>query len=404
MKTYAKPYYSVIIPTYNRARLLPFAIKSVLAQTFGDFEIVISNGGSTDNTRDVVQSFSDPRIKYVESSDRLPVGDNYQQGLDNASGEYITFLSDDDAYAPELLHKVKEIIDSEVADIVGYQYCRYYHDQLYEFERNVPANSLLIHDYGGGLTAFSSEEALEQSFVYNGLSDKAADPRFIVPYLSNATYKRSIFDRLRDVRANLFDFVPPDMYLATAVFYMAEKYVCLDMPLLVWSSWAGNATAAATRTQNDIKEHYKHLMKGKRLNHSPLKFALSANCGADCALAAASDLGNSRWQPDWTSYFKMIYENFIFLRSTGVDLVDETAEYERVLAEQPPSVQAAVNRFRNGIAFKAKSFLNLRAPKVAVGLRKMMQHNKAEFSVLSGSDAGFTDVLEAASFVLRSNK
>ncbi len=105
-----KPLFSVLMPTYNRAHLLPLAIKSVLRQSFEDFEIIVSNGGSTDDTKDVVAGFNAPRIRYVESETRLKIGDNYQNALAHATGEYLTFLSDDDAFAPVMLERVKRVI------------------------------------------------------------------------------------------------------------------------------------------------------------------------------------------------------------------------------------------------------------------------------------------------------
>src|SRR5690606_31074340 len=164
------PLFSVVIPTYNRAELLRFAIESVLQQTFDDFEIVISNGGSTDHTRDVVAEFNDDRIRYFESKERLPVGENYQNGLNHASGEFITFLSDDDAYTPNLLETVKAVFDEEDPDIVGYPYCRYYHDDIYEFDTEIPKNSLLISAHDGARTRFLAAEALEQVRSMHGLS------------------------------------------------------------------------------------------------------------------------------------------------------------------------------------------------------------------------------------------
>ena len=59
------PLFSVIIPTYNRANLLRIAIKSVLDQKFENWELVIVDDGSTDNTKFIIQSFKDSRIKYV---------------------------------------------------------------------------------------------------------------------------------------------------------------------------------------------------------------------------------------------------------------------------------------------------------------------------------------------------
>tara|TARA_Y100000031_G_scaffold102701_1_gene112577 strand:+ start:672 stop:866 length:195 start_codon:yes stop_codon:yes gene_type:complete len=59
------PRVSVIIPTYNRAKLLKKAVESVLDQTFQDFEVIIVDDGSTDNTKNIVDSFNSNKIKYI---------------------------------------------------------------------------------------------------------------------------------------------------------------------------------------------------------------------------------------------------------------------------------------------------------------------------------------------------
>src|SRR5262249_62419526 len=59
------PQFSVVIPTYNRADILPIAVDSVLAQTCSDFELVIADDGSTDDTRALVAGCGDPRVRYV---------------------------------------------------------------------------------------------------------------------------------------------------------------------------------------------------------------------------------------------------------------------------------------------------------------------------------------------------
>src|SRR5688572_9696260 len=325
-----RPFFSVVIPTFNRAPLLPFAVRSVLAQSVGEFEIVISNGGSTDDTGDVVRSFGDSRIRYVESPGRLRVGDNYQQGLDHASGEYITFLSDDDAYTPRLLEKAKDLFERYQTKIVGYQYCRYYHDDLRDFDRLIPANSLLISDYDRSVTRFTSSEAISQVYSLHGLSAGPIDPRFICPYLSNAAYHRGVFENLKRVSTKLFDSVPPDIYLAIAVFYETDDYYCLDEPLLVWSNWSGNATASSRREVNSFRGHYERLLNGRELKFTPLKFALPQNCSVDAILTAAHDFGREDQPVDWSTYFCIAYENFVYLKSTGVNTEEEEREFRAV--------------------------------------------------------------------------
>ncbi len=96
------PRVSVVIPTYNRPVFLQQAIESVLGQTFGDFEILVIDDGSTSETRSVVEILNDPRIRYVrqENAGRSAARN---RGLALARGEYVAFLDDDDLYLSEKL-------------------------------------------------------------------------------------------------------------------------------------------------------------------------------------------------------------------------------------------------------------------------------------------------------------
>lgn len=94
---------SVIIPTYNRATLISETIKSVLKQTYSDFEAIIVSDGASGDTRKAVESFSDRRLKYYEisHSGRPAVARNF--GISRACGEYLAFCDDDDIWFPEKL-------------------------------------------------------------------------------------------------------------------------------------------------------------------------------------------------------------------------------------------------------------------------------------------------------------
>jgi glycosyltransferase involved in cell wall biosynthesis len=100
------PKVSVIIPTYNRANLLPRAIKSVLNQTFQDFELIVVDDGSTDNTRKVVEEFQkgDSRVKYFYKENGGP-GSARNFGLKNAKGNFVIFLDSDDMFLPYILEE-----------------------------------------------------------------------------------------------------------------------------------------------------------------------------------------------------------------------------------------------------------------------------------------------------------
>lgn len=107
-----KPAVSVIIPTYNRAHLIGRAIQSVLDQTYQDFEIIVVDDGSTDNTEEVVTDFNDERLRYIrleENSGTSAAPRN--TGIKVARGKYIAFQDSDDEWLPEKLEKQMRVFE-----------------------------------------------------------------------------------------------------------------------------------------------------------------------------------------------------------------------------------------------------------------------------------------------------
>ena len=93
---------SVIIPAYNQGHYLAYGIQSVLDQTYPAFEILVVDDGSTDNTAEIAQGFSDPRLNYIYQENRgLSAARN--TGLRLAQGEYISYLDSDDLFLPQKL-------------------------------------------------------------------------------------------------------------------------------------------------------------------------------------------------------------------------------------------------------------------------------------------------------------
>lgn len=97
------PLISVIIPTYNRADLIGETLRSVLDQTYPDFEIIVVDNGSTDNTEEVVRSFNDLRIRYHwQENSGLPANSR-NVGIVMAKGQWVAFLDSDDLWLPRKL-------------------------------------------------------------------------------------------------------------------------------------------------------------------------------------------------------------------------------------------------------------------------------------------------------------
>ena len=119
------PKVSVIIPTYNRADLLPRTINSVLNQTFTDFELFVIDDGSTDNTKEVIESFvkQDSRVKYLWQKNSGEASSPKNTAFKHCTGEYIAYLDHDDEWLPTKLEKQLKLFESSNDPKLGLVSC-----------------------------------------------------------------------------------------------------------------------------------------------------------------------------------------------------------------------------------------------------------------------------------------
>ncbi len=105
-----RPTVSVIIPTRNRAALLARSIDSVLAQTFGDFELIVVNDASTDHTRELLAGIADPRLRVIHREHNKGAAAARNAGIAIAQGEFLAFQDDDDYWLAQKLEKQVEAL------------------------------------------------------------------------------------------------------------------------------------------------------------------------------------------------------------------------------------------------------------------------------------------------------
>jgi glycosyltransferase involved in cell wall biosynthesis len=124
---------SVVIPTYNRAYIIREAVQSALAQTHANFEILVVDDGSSDNTQEIVESFHSEKIRYIRHDRNLGCSAAYNTGIKNAREELVAFLDSDDAWKPDFLESLLDLMsrhaevdvvfsDTEIEDPTGSTY------------------------------------------------------------------------------------------------------------------------------------------------------------------------------------------------------------------------------------------------------------------------------------------
>lgn len=183
------PKVSVIIPTYNRARFIGAAVESVLAQTFTDFEVVLVDDGSTDETPEVVGRYlDDPRVLYIMQNNRGR-SQARNRALAVARGAYIAFLDSDDSYLPEKLAKQVAYLDSK-PDV----------DMIY-------TSATCVDEAGKPLTV-QAYNAREEGDIYNLIA-------FFQPLtitLPTVMVRRAVMDRVGGFDVSMERFEDTDLW------------------------------------------------------------------------------------------------------------------------------------------------------------------------------------------------
>lgn len=113
----SSPLISVVLPVYNGEKYLHEAINSVLSQTFGDFELIVINDGSTDGTEAIVRSYTDPRIRFV-AQENTGIGGALRYGCNLAGGTYIARMDADDICFPDRLARQKAYLDNNPGTVL----------------------------------------------------------------------------------------------------------------------------------------------------------------------------------------------------------------------------------------------------------------------------------------------
>ena len=117
-----RPTVSFVVPCYKLAHLLPDCVHSILAQTYGEFEVLIMDDCSPDETPEVARSFNDPRVRHLRNESNLGHLRNYNKGIALSRGQYIWLISADDFLRkPYILQKYVRVLEENPN--VGYAFC-----------------------------------------------------------------------------------------------------------------------------------------------------------------------------------------------------------------------------------------------------------------------------------------
>src|SRR3989338_242445 len=142
------PKVSIVLPTYNGAKYIRQSIESCLDQTYKNIELIIVDDASTDETPKIVKSYADPRLVYIRHEKNMKLPAAFNTGFSRASGDYLTWTSDDNFYDVSAIDKMLGFMRDNACDFV---YCDFYEVKMVD---------ILVRFKHGLLTAGSACEKL----------------------------------------------------------------------------------------------------------------------------------------------------------------------------------------------------------------------------------------------------
>ena len=229
----AKPFLSILIPTRNRGKYAPFAVRSALNLPESDIEILVSDNHSNDETSQLLSVFSDPRLKIIRPEKPLPMHGNWEYLLSKAKGQWIYFLGDDDALMPHAVGHLKYIAAKyPQAEAVVSERAYYYWDEM----PNDSGKAVAIVQMSELEEWVDSKKSLEKCLI--GEVDYIHLPQIY----AGGFQRRSLVNRVRRAQNGVyFKSVSPDAYSAVAACLHTYRFLRSGIPL----AWVGTSPHSA---------------------------------------------------------------------------------------------------------------------------------------------------------------
>jgi glycosyltransferase involved in cell wall biosynthesis len=389
-----RPFFSIVIPTRNRAGLLRYALRSALAQTWQDYEILVSDNDSNDATPDVVREVGGDRVRYVRTPASLSMPDSWEFALSHANGQFVTYLCDDDAIAPNLLATVAQVIDQRGSQAITWAFGGYYHQNWEGAEQR---NSAILPVVSNSIQSLESGPALRRLF-------SEMWPSFPVPKMLQSCCSMKVLNQVRESVGRLFIPSCPDLSSSALILDAVPRYEHIDRILMLsGSAIESNGPGQWSKDRANIRNFAREFGPDGLFQEVPMRALVTINYGADTLLRVKKLLG-SRMEGidlDWERYFVLCFESLGVFEKLGADTAAEMREFREVLERKPVQFQRNVWRaieghrpavWRQAIreAINKSNFL----VQLEVQLRPKVRGSKQR--IISGKQGGFGNIAECA--------
>ena len=239
--------YTVIIPTRDRADMLESTLRTCMRQTYENFEIIVSDNCSTDNTKEVVDRCNDPRIRYIIPDRRLSMSGNFEFALRHAEDGFVMFIGADDGIFPDAIEYVDTIVRKHGVDAVS---CRQATYVWPNFPDRAIAGKLTFGGWRDDVEIRRPDEWMKKTLnfqVHYCFDLPNLYCGFVHKRIINKAYKGGTY----------FRSITPDAYAAFATAIFVDKYAFSHKPFSIAGASAKSNGASAMYPTGDKSESNK---------------------------------------------------------------------------------------------------------------------------------------------------
>jgi hypothetical protein len=295
----SSPRLTVIVPTRQRHDTLRSTLRSCVTQDSDALDILVSDNASTPETREVVESFDDPRIRYVNPGRRLSMSEHWDFALSHVDDGYVTFLGDDDGMMPDAAGEIVEVVGSQDADALIWPLATYYWPQF--FDRAL-ANCLSMRlPQRGRLEHLDSADVLRRIATFEV-------PHYWLPSPYWGAVRRACLAGLGGSTGQIFRSITPDIYSGVGVASVTTSYLRTDR-IMTLSGSSKHSNGASQITGKDIDSAESPVTMFEAENtipfHPDLDYAPNIPVlVAECLLQAREHLGDRVPEPELATMFR----------------------------------------------------------------------------------------------------
>ena len=234
------PKLTVVVPTRERADTLHHTLKTLVQQDYEDFQILVSDNASVDDTRKVALSFNDKRIAYINTGKRVDMSQNWEFALTHATGEFITFIGDDDGFLPGAITKAMTLLEqTHVPAMIWHkaEYC------WLDYPVAAMQNLIITDVRAGQATYVKAAAQLKRVIAFDAAYTT-------LPCLYNGIVRRSIMEKVKAMSTGglFFNSISPDVYSGIALSLFVDEYLHVGYPFSVNGASRHSNGTSFTRT------------------------------------------------------------------------------------------------------------------------------------------------------------